>query len=666
MLVAALPFSNASAHHPEHIDQLRSALNLTLARPETDGHKTAQDATRALLQERAAALGLTVARTSDDDDFEDLFDTDGLLELEGRGRRLEPNATTDVWALNDFAYTGTFNSPCGGEEGAGVWVWDVDDAEETSLVTVIPSPVGSRSNDVKAANMNSGAILVHSNEPCAGGTGGFEIYNVDDPTNPVHLVHVQVDEINELTPLFFGGPGSLDDNGVHNLWLFTQGDRDLVAAQSEGVFDGFQIFDITVPTNPVLVSGWGAEEVFDPGVGDLDDPTDGDQLNRVLAAAVWLLEGFGASQNRFLHDFTITPDGKLAYLAHWDAGLILLDISDVANPRLISVALDPTSEDGEVNSHSVWPSEDGTVVVEGEEDFAPFEAIFRITSGTNAGQFPAAEGSFTTPITSLPGREMSGPTVYVGLACTGGDPVPPAASAGQVALIQRGACRFDDKATNAISAGYGSMVVFNNVGGGDGLITMGGASRDIPGVFVGHSTGLLIAGITSAADLVIGAAGASISVVAEPNGWSGLRVWDYSDPANPILASTFNTTCSEFPDDPSCDPRGTYSSHNMVTETVDGRVQTYVSWYSEGVLVVDVTDPFNPVEVTRFHGEGAAFEAENGGIQDVWGIFKEAGEETIYASDRNGGLYVLEDETDDFELKDDDDDEIEVAEADDD
>jgi len=71
------------------------------------------------------------------------------------------------------------------------------------------------------------------------------------------------------------------------------------------------------------------------------------RYNRVLDAALWLIDGFGASANRFLHDITVTADGSHAYLSNWDAGLVLLDISDLAslpsvslpNDRLISVAL---------------------------------------------------------------------------------------------------------------------------------------------------------------------------------------------------------------------------------------------------------------------------------------------------------------------------------------
>jgi hypothetical protein len=37
-------------------------------------------------------------------------------------------------------------------------------------------------NDVKVAELNGRDILVHSNGSCAGGPGGFEIYDVEDPT----------------------------------------------------------------------------------------------------------------------------------------------------------------------------------------------------------------------------------------------------------------------------------------------------------------------------------------------------------------------------------------------------------------------------------------------------------------------------------------------------
>lgn len=560
----------------------------------------------------------------------------------GHGERLVPNGTTDVWAHDGYAYIGTFNNPCGtGEgfgtgmlvddlEGPGVPVFDVRNPNRPSYVGSIPSVAGSRINDVKVAEMNSGDILVHSNESCAGGPGGFEIYDVSDPLHPVHLAHVQTDDINGLLRSSFG----FVDFGVHNNYLFSRDGRDYNAVQVEGLLGSFQVFDITDPSNVELVSWFGAEYLLDPTI---DWATTID-FGAILAANDFLLSGFGASQNRFLHDHFVTADGQRAYLANWDAGLLLVDLGDLDNTAatLISQAIDPTSEDGEVNSHSVWPNADETIIVEGEEDFAPFGLVFEITSGPAAGEYPAAEGAITVPIASLPDQEMAGPTRYAGLACDG-DPVPPAGSADEIALIQRGVCFFSDKIDNAEAAGYAGVVVFNDAARGDALVTMGGDPTNLPGLFVGHSTGLNIAGVADAADLVVGDPGESVAATAEPNGWSGLRIWDYSDPANPVLASTFNTTCSADPVHPSCDPRGTYSSHNMVVEDN----VAYISWYSDGVLVVDVSDPYNPVEVARYHGAGPEFEESNGGIQDVWGVYKLENSPWIYASDRNGGLYVL-------------------------
>jgi hypothetical protein len=556
------------------------------------------------------------------------------LAVVGRGERNTGDATTDVWAYDGYAYTGTFNSPCGGDASgeAGIWVWDVHNKNQPSFVDVIQSPAGSRTNDVRVDGLNSGAVLVHSNESCGGGPGGFEIYNVDDPANPVHQASVRIDELNPISNALFGG---ITDVGVHNLWLFTQGERDYVGVTAETAFDNFQIYDITDPTSPTLTSAWGAEEVFDPGVGD----ETGD-VGRVLDAALWLLDGFGASQNRFLHDATISADGTKAYLANWDAGLILLDISHPASPQLVSVALDPVngSLDGEVNSHSVWPSEDGTIVVEGEEDFSAWEGNIPPSNLTLDGT--ATPGDPTIPATaaatstgdyfeanqtgltgSTDGTSVvvdSGPTfdavelataaasptfadigtvsgelVFIGRACTltqgdmlinAGDVDP-----GDIAVVRRGACEFQEKADAAAAAGAAAVIITNN-------------QASTP--------------------------------------WSGLRIWDYSNPANPVLASTYHTSCSASTEPgPGCAANGTYSVHNVVVESQGNKVLAYISWYWDGMLVLDVTDPKNPVEVARYLDTSGP---NDGLANDFWGIYKEPNSPSIYASDRNGGLYIFQ------------------------
>jgi len=550
------------------------------------------------------------------------------LDLTGRGERFSAGSTTDVWAHNGFAYTGTFGSPCGGDPDAGVWVWDVHNKNNPSFVTVIPSPAGSRSNDVRVASTNAGDVLVHSNEACAdGGPGGFEVWNVDNPSAPVHLASVLTDDVNAFLRDNLG----FIDFGVHNLWQFSQDGNDYVAATVNSEFGNFQIFDMAnLGAGPI--GFWGAESIGPadspyPSPHPAEDYATLDDFDKILDVDAYLFDGFGASRNRFLHDVTISADGTRAYLANWDAGLVLLDISDVTNPTIVSVALDPTngSIDGEVNSHAVWPSEDGAIVVEGEEDFSVFEGntpflgslqflntIPGVGTSTNSGNAlevsPTGNAGTLTATTlsvtsgSLAGStfvvlemvennhplgagSVSGNLVWIGRACDG-DVFDNALSAGDIAIARRGACFFSDKAANAAAAGAAAIVIANNQ---------------------------------------------------DDSVWSGLRIWDYSDETNPVLMSTFDTVCSANPSDTSCDPAGSYSVHNVVVETKGNKTKAYISWYSDGMLVLDVSDPANPVEVARFLDDST-----NGGApNDFWGVYKETNSPWIYGSDRSGGLYVF-------------------------
>jgi hypothetical protein len=616
---------------------LSVGVSASLGQPDKQSPGKIEDPSAALAQLDAAGSGVMSAGPS--------AQITENLQLRGRGKRLVPQATTDVWAYKGFAYTGTFNSPCGGEEGAGVWIWDVEEKDSPSFVGLIESETGSRSNDVKVATMNSGTILVHTNETCGpGGLGGFEVYNVDDPRNPVHLATVRIHEPNEVLRTQFGGV----NRGVHNLYLFTQGSRDYVALATHGNawFGSSQIYEITDPSNPQFVSAWGPELLCEEDFCS-DDPYNETNPD-VLIATIneWIggtgrTPGFGASTIRSVHDITVTEDGNLMYAAAWDSGLVLLDISDPASPEVVSVALDPAngSLDGEVNSHSVWPSEDGTIVVEGEEDFAAWVSVqppgnltfgtgdpvaplpgtavstsagddfeanqtgndgtvdadsVDVTSGPLAGNtYPAIELAGDQPKFADVGP-VSGDIVWIGQACNP-DPIlnAEAIADGGIAVVRRGACTFREKNFKAAAAGADAIVISNNL------------RNDTP--------------------------------------WGGIRVWDYSDPESPVLASTFNTTCSAAPTPiPECDPFGTYSVHNVIVETTRRQVKAYLSWYWDGMLVLDVTDPYDTKEIARYFDNSPEFLESNGGLpHDFWGVYKEPRRPWIYGSDRNGGLYIF-------------------------
>ena len=552
------------------------------------------------------------------------------LELLGHAPRNLPRATSDVWVLDGYAYLGTVAPPCGdGTVGeTGVQVYDVHDPTAPLLVAALPSVVGGRINDVKVARLSQGDVLVHSNEPCRpNGPGGFEIFDVSNPLAPVHLGHVATRSVNPL--MRQRSPGR--DDGVHNLVLFTRDGRDYVGSQVSTDLGNFQIWDITEPSAVQLVGFYGAESLRWPDT-DWSDERDEALVEEALA---WLNSGYGQIANRGLHDLYITPDGLTAYLANWDAGLIRLDLTDLARPTLVSVAIEVGLEDGEVSSHSVWPSADGLTVVEGEEDFHPGDTFLDIEAGPAAGRYTTNQGTAVLPLAARPGRSLAGPTTYVGQGC---EELPEAASERHLALIERGVCTFAAKIGNARIAGYAGVVIFNHSVGGDELIPMGGAPAGLSGVFVARSTGLAIAGADGDTLPALGSEGAPVLIAAVSGGLGGLRIWDYSDPARPVLASIFNTFCSSEPTVPECVPRGLTTAHNMIVEGD----RAYVSWYGEGVLVIDIADPSRPVELARFRGDGEAFEASNDGAQDVWGIYKVPGEPYLYASDRNGGLYVFE------------------------
>lgn len=395
-----------------------------------------------------------------------------------------PNA--DVWSLHDHAYVGTWGAGPGLCPGTGVKVIDISDPTDPQLSTVIPSPPNSQANDVKVVPIHTpdftGDLLAHSNEPCnVGGSFGFELYDVSDPANPEHLASVGED---------MAGP-------VHNLYLFQRGPRAFVLAATPfaevfGVFgpepdSDLVIIEVTDPRNPVLVGEWtigrDAGLAFGspffagiPGVPAGSDCTPppgtpelcrGDDFPGVV-----------------LHDVWANSNGKVAYLSYWDAGLILLDISDPAQPTMIGRGQEvPALGSDEGNLHAAVPARGGNLTLVTDEDFSP---LF--------GSFP----------------------------------------------------------------------------------------------------------------------------------WGFLRIFDTSDPANPVEIGQFATENALV--SPSPASFTDFSAHNV---EVRGN-QAYISWYGDGIRVVDFTRPTAPREIASFALEPPS---------DFWGVHVEG--DLILGSDMINGLFIL-------------------------
>jgi hypothetical protein len=120
---------------------------------------------------------------------------------------------------------------------------------------------------------------------------GVNVYNLDDPTDP--------------RPVGFHPVPGL---GVHRIW-FRDAPYAHIAAHIPGVKErGYQILDLSDQAHPRMMGAWSVPEDWEK----LDPQHDHFQVHGVI------------------------PHGNRAYASCTDAGMVILDISDLGNPRIIS------------------------------------------------------------------------------------------------------------------------------------------------------------------------------------------------------------------------------------------------------------------------------------------------------------------------------------------
>src|SRR6266545_2014331 len=123
-------------------------------------------------------------------------------------------------------------------------------------------------------------------------------------------------------------------------------------------------------------------------------------------------------------------------------------------------------------------------------------------------------------------------------------------------------------------------------------------------------------------------------------GFGYLRVYDYANLAAPVQIGEYRTPNALGTDDQSA---GDYTIHNplVVGTTV------YASWYTDGVRVIDVSDPSRPREVAYFvppAGENPVKPKQRfvlPSTTQVWGVVVDEATGLVFASDMNTGLWIL-------------------------
>jgi hypothetical protein len=125
-------------------------------------------------------------------------------------------------------------------------------------------------------------------------------------------------------------------------------------------------------------------------------------------------------------------------------------------------------------------------------------------------------------------------------------------------------------------------------------------------------------------------------LVGGPSGFA--RIWPLDDPAAPGHLSDFAT-----PHSLTNKTDAFYSAHNP---EIRGTT-LYLSWYSDGLRVVEISNPAAPREIASFRppptrdptGAFAGFGARDAPFPFVWGVHVDG--DRIYLSDINFGLYVV-------------------------
>ena len=413
----------------------------------------------------------------------------GRLEPKAAFGDIVPGQIADLTVHKGFAYLNSWDSAdC---TRGGTHVVDIRNPAAPAEVGFIPAPAdyyhgeGAHAisintpafqGDILAVNDETygSNILGACSDPLDQTFGGFDLYDVSNPANPQPLVQGAGDNDRGAGPL----PAA---NSYHSVFAWQDGPRAYLVATDNVEFTDIDIFDITDPRNPELIADIDAVEDF-PSILDGEEANGGVVLH---------------------HDVVVKRIGaRMVMLSdYWDAGYLQLDVTDPANPTLITdttfAGEDPLLPGSgltpEGNAHQGEFSFDNQFLLTADEDFAPFRLTSTITEA------PFEDYQFTPAVSDAEpiaeGSVLGGDTEYVGDAC---DTLPAPTTGVTIALAERGgvapggaACGFQLKIDNIEDAGYEMAIIFNNTAGApprcEGLINMlvDPATIAIPALFVG-------------------------------------------------------------------------------------------------------------------------------------------------------------------------------------
>ena len=562
----------------------------------------------------------------------------------GHERLLKDEVHADVFfydhgrRFGKFAYIGSWGGRCA---GVGVNVIDVSDPSNPRLVAIAGSRPGESHEDVVVRRIGGHDILGIGVQQCGrDGRSGLDLWDVTDPRHPEHI-------------RFFKTPG-----GVHELDIAVRpGGRALALLALPFLEFGntylgqenggeLRIVDITKPSKPVELADWGV-------IADASIPIPSG--TRPFRST---FQGLGNSAVILDHSVRAADDGMTAYASWWDVGVLKFDISNPSHPSLVGRTTFPIDADG--SAHSMTPydaggqrylltnDEDGeatpvptvTSSATGDTKYGGVEMWWAPTPLYSVGPlegrvFDAGEGCAPRDYRHAGGRIVIADAIdpfYRGLI--EGWPRPPCKVGEQAILAaQADAIAFLPSLVSPDNTYPYFQGRFREVQRKTGGMPIVGISR------IDHQ----VRAIRSALD-----AGERVTMRLEPGvadrGYlrvfreSSVRDLDGDGVLEYRQVGAFNDLANVIGEiEP---PAGTWEIHN--TEVNGSRA--YSSWYTNGIVALDMSNPANPSMVGQFIPPATRrFEGIFGApFPLVWGVAIDPETGIVYASDMRSGLWIVQ------------------------
>jgi hypothetical protein len=533
-----------------------------------------------------------------------------------------PNGDVFVYdhggSVGTYAYVGTWSAQCTGQ---GAKVIDVNDPSHPKWVGFVGARKDSSNEDVVVVRIGDRDVLGIGVQACGPrGSAGLALFDVTDPRDPFEL---------SFFPTASGG--------VHELDLVVRDDVALALLAvpfAEFTFDDqgnqtpvgeFQIVDITDPETPNLLTEW---RLFDQGL----------TMHGGAHEITSIFQGEGLFPVMFDHSARAADGGDTAYVSYWDAGVVKVDISDPSAPVTIGHTVYPVASDGEAHSMTPFDVAGTRYILQNDEDFEPFNTTAEATSSaTGTRKFVAIEEPFWSPTLLADTGPISG---MVHDAADGCQATDYAGAEGDIVIADSvdpfynpAPCAIGDQAVLAAEAG--AIAFVSNLVSIDDAYGYGPDTEADLSVLAGMPV-LQISDIDGLADAIRGAGTATLSLDPSTPGWGFLRVFQETGNTNWEEVGRFEGPAVNGTID---FPPGDWSIHN--TEVLGDHA--YSSWYSAGIIALDLGDPTSPQMVGQFVPKTSKKGANSLGPGPalVWGVAIDPDSGLIYASDMRTGLWIV-------------------------